>query len=227
MKLYALKTVQVWLSPFYAAEVQAAANNLSNSALKPKALEVANIPTFTWFDQVAKVPMLATYLQSASQQQNSSGQKVLVQMVVYDLPDRDCSALASNGEFTIADNGLENYINYINGLADAIQGQPDVRVVAIIEPDSLANLVTNLQQFPKCANAEQTYLNATVYALQKLNMPNVFMYLDAGHAGWLGWPNNLAPAAQLFSQVYTSAGKPSQVRGLATSPSSLGHVSPV
>lgn len=28
--------------------------------------------------------------------------------VVYDLPDRDCAAAASNGEYTVADNGLEN-----------------------------------------------------------------------------------------------------------------------
>ena len=50
--------------------------------------------------------------------------------------------------------------------------------------------------------------------MQQLNLPNVFMYLDAGHAGWsaitfqiakadaeilsrLGWPGNLQPAAQL------------------------------
>lgn len=34
---------------------------------------------------------------------------------------------------------------------------PDVHVVAVIEPDSLANLVTNLS-VAKCANAQTTYL---------------------------------------------------------------------
>lgn len=42
------------------------------------------------------------------------------------------------------------------------------------------------------------------------------MYLDAGHAGWLGWPANLTPAAQLFAQLYKDAGSPPFVRGLAT-----------
>lgn len=42
------------------------------------------------------------------------------------------------------------------------------------------------------------------------------MYLDAGHAGWLGWPANLTPAAQMFSQLYRDAGSPAFVRGLAT-----------
>jgi cellulose 1,4-beta-cellobiosidase len=42
------------------------------------------------------------------------------------------------------------------------------------------------------------------------------MYLDAGHAGWLGWSANITPAAALFAAVYQAAGSPSQVRGLAT-----------
>lgn len=42
------------------------------------------------------------------------------------------------------------------------------------------------------------------------------MYLDAGHAGWLGWPANLTPAAQLFARIYKDAGSPAQLRGLAT-----------
>ncbi len=52
--------------------------------------------------------------------------------------------------------------------------------------------------------------------MQQLNKVGVYMYLDAGHAGWLGWPANLAPAAQLFNELYVSAGSPQFVRGLAT-----------
>lgn len=42
------------------------------------------------------------------------------------------------------------------------------------------------------------------------------MYMDAGHAGWLGWQGNLQPAADLFAKVYKAAGSPAAVRGLAT-----------
>lgn len=84
-----------------------------------------------------------------------------------------------------------------------------------IEPDSLANLVTNLS-VAKCANAQAAYLQCVEYAIAQLNLPNVAMYLDAGHAGWLGWSANITPAAALFAQVYKAAGSPSQVRGLAT-----------
>ncbi|KAG7448217.1 cellulase CEL6B [Guyanagaster necrorhizus] len=206
---------EIFLSPYYAAEVTAAAAAITDSTMASKALEVAQIPTFTWLDAVAKVPNLGTYLAEAQSLQASSGQKYLVQIVIYDLPDRDCAALASNGEFSIADNGLANYENYIDQIVDLIAQYPNVRVVAVIEPDSLANLVTNLS-VPKCANAETTYKEAVTYAIQQLNTVGVYMYLDAGHAGWLGWPANLSPAAQLFDSLYTAAGSPSFVRGLAT-----------
>lgn len=79
----------------------------------------------------------------------------------------------------------------------------------------MANLVTNLN-VPKCANAEAAYKQCTIYALEQLNLPNVSMYMDAGHAGWLGWSANIGPAATLFSQIYAAANKPASVRGLAT-----------
>lgn len=189
----------------------AAAAQITDSTQKAKALSVAKIPTFTWFDVIAKVPTLSTYLASAK----AAGGKQLVQIVVYDLPDRDCAAAASNGEFSIANGGAAKYKEYIDGIATAIKAYPDVRVVAVIEPDSLANMVTNMN-VAKCANAASTYRSSTVYALQQLNLPNVWMYLDAGHAGWLGWPANLQPAANEFASIYNSAGKPAAVRGLAT-----------
>lgn len=40
--------------------------------------------------------------------------------------------------------------------------------------------------------------------------------INIGHAGWLGWPANLSPAAELFANVYNTANKPAALRGLAT-----------
>jgi cellulose 1,4-beta-cellobiosidase len=93
---------------------------------------------------------------------------------------------------------------------------PQVRIVAVVEPDSLANLVTNLSD-SRCAAAESTYKSMTAYAIQKLSQANIYLYLDAGHAGWLGWPANISPAAQLFGNLLTTAGGAYRVRGLATS----------
>lgn len=93
----------------------------------------------------------------------------------------------------------------------------------------MANLVTNLD-VQKCANAQDAYMECVAYALKNLDLPNVAMYIDAGmyglltwirltvigHAGWLGWPANIQPAAELFGKVYKDAGSPAAVRGLAT-----------
>lgn len=96
--------------------------------------------------------------------------------------------------------------------------------MAIIEPDSLANLVTNLN-VQKCANAQATYLSSVNYAITQLAKVGVYQYLDAGHAGWLGWPANLGPAAQLFAKVFKDGGSSPFVKGLATSTFHLGIIS--
>ncbi|KAF8610091.1 cellobiohydrolase [Ceratobasidium sp. AG-I] len=214
----------VWLSPYYAAEVAAAVKNITSATTAAKAATVANIPTFTWFDVRAKVPTLGTYLADAQAKYTSTGKKQLVQIVVYDLPERDCHALASNGELTIANGGEALYKQYIDDIAAWITKYPQVRVVAVIEPDSLANLVTNLSD-SRCANAADIYKRMTVYAIQKLSQSNIYLYLDAGHAGWLGWPANISPAAQLFGNLLTSAGGAYRVRGLATNVANYNAIS--
>lgn len=109
------------MTPYYAAEVKAAAALITDATQKAKALKVANIPTFTWFDVIAKTSTLGTYLADASALGKASGKKYIVQIVVYDLPDRDCAALASNGEFSIANDGLNKYKGYVDQLVAQIK----------------------------------------------------------------------------------------------------------
>jgi cellulose 1,4-beta-cellobiosidase len=199
-----------FISPYYVAEVNAAIAGQTDATLKTKSAAVAKVPNFTWFDTASKVPTLSTYLASAQAMSST----MVVQIVIYDLPNRDCHAKASNGEYTIANNGVANYKAYIDAIGAAVSAYPGVRVVAVVEPDSLANLVTNLSD-PNCQAAQSAYMTCTTYVLQKLTQCNIWLYLDAGHAGWLGWTSNLQPAATLFAQVYNSA-KPNRVRGLAT-----------
>ncbi|KAF2478328.1 putative 1,4-beta-D-glucan cellobiohydrolase C [Lindgomyces ingoldianus] len=207
-----------YANPYYASEISSsAAPTLSakgSATWAAKATEVAKIGTFVWLDTRAKVPSIETYAKDV-QKQNAAGANLMLPLVVYDLPERDCSALASNGELSLANNGATLYQGYIDSIAAQIKAFPDVFFVLVIEPDSLANLVTNLN-VQKCANAESAYKTLTVYALKTLNLKNVVMYMDAGHAGWLGWPANIDPAAKLFAQIYSDAGKPAAVRGLAT-----------
>ncbi len=48
---------------------------------------------------------------------------MLVQIVIYDLPNRDCHAKASNGEYTIANNGVANYQAYIDAISAIVSGR--------------------------------------------------------------------------------------------------------
>ncbi|KAH6655193.1 glycoside hydrolase family 6 protein [Truncatella angustata] len=193
--------VQQWANSYYASEVTAYAV----PTLGAKAAAVAKVPSFMW---LTLADIRAANLAGASPQNAAI-------FVVYDLPDRDCAAAASNGEYSIANNGIANYKNYIDTIVAIVKKYSDIRILLVVEPDSLANLVTNLS-VAKCSNAQAAYLECVNYAVTKLNLPNVAMYLDAGHAGWLGWPANLSPAATLFAKVYTDAGSPAALRGLAT-----------
>jgi len=137
------------------------------------------------------------------------------QFVVYDLPDRDCAAAASNGELASASGGSARYkAEYIDVIRAKLQKYSDVKVILVIEPDSLANMITNLG-VAKCSAAQSQYIENTIYAIKQLALPNVTMYLDGGHGGWLGWPANLALAAPFYAKLYKDAGAPKQLRGFA------------
>ncbi|KAL3425826.1 Exoglucanase 2 [Phlyctema vagabunda] len=206
----------LYANPYYASEISSLAIPSLSPALQTKAAAVAKVGTFVWLDVAAKVPTMGTYLANI-RALNKAGASppVIGTFVVYDLPDRDCAALASNGEYSIANGGAANYKAYIDAIKAILVQYSDVKTVLVIEPDSLANLVTNLN-VQKCSNAATTYKELTQYAISTLNLPNVSMYLDAGHAGWLGWSANIGPAAQLFGDLYKAAGSPAAVRGLAT-----------
>jgi cellulose 1,4-beta-cellobiosidase len=67
---------------------------------------------------------------------------------------------------------------------------PKTAISLIIEPDSLPNMVTN-SNVQACQQSASGYREGVAYALKQLNLPNVAMYIDAGHGGWLGWTDNL------------------------------------
>lgn len=77
------------------------------------------------------------------------------------------------------------------GIVAIIKKYPKVAISLVIEPDSLPNLVTNIN-LASCQASASGYREGVAYALKQLNLPNVAMYLDAGHGGWLGWNDNLS-----------------------------------
>ena len=122
-----------------------------------------NNSTGVWLDRIAAIAGadghmgLRAHLDAALAQQTGS-QPVVIEFVVYDLPDRDCAALASNGELTVANDGINKYkTQFIDPIA-AIMKDPkyaSLRIVNVVEDDSLPNLVTNLS-IATCAEANSS-----------------------------------------------------------------------
>jgi cellulose 1,4-beta-cellobiosidase len=52
--------------------------------------------------------------------------------VVYDLPDRDCAAAASNGEYSIADGGIAKYKEYIDAIVTVVKAYSDIKIILVI-----------------------------------------------------------------------------------------------
>ncbi|MBC7270447.1 MAG: glycoside hydrolase family 6 protein, partial [Streptomyces sp.] len=219
-----------YVNPDYAELVDTSIARTSDATLKAKMEQVKNNPTAVWLDRIAAIhggeanagrKSLADHLDLALAQKKP-GQPITATFVVYDLPGRDCAALASNGELPLTAAGLARYKSeYIDVIADVFANPKyqDIRITTVIEPDGLPNLVTNTSD-PECAQAKSSgiYADAVRYALDQLHaIPNVYTYLDFAHSGWLGWDNNLSGNVQLYTEVArgTRAGL-SSVDGLVT-----------
>lgn len=214
----------MYVNSDYAELVDTSIAKVSDNTLKAKMQTVKSYPTAVWLDRIAAIAggeanggrksLVETMDEVLAQKQGDT--PIVATFVIYNLPGRDCHALASNGELPLTAEGLQTYkTSYIDPIVEVFSDPKyaDIRIVAIIEPDSLPNLVTNLSD-PKCAQANSTniYRDATRYALEKLHaIPNVYNYMDIGHSGWLGWDNNRQPAIDLFTSVV--AGTPA---GLAS-----------
>lgn len=77
------------------------------------------------------MPTIAAFAEDV-QKQNAAGANLVLPLVVYDLPERDCAALASNGELSLANNGTALYQEYINDIAAQINAFPEVTFVLVI-----------------------------------------------------------------------------------------------
>ncbi|MEV5279424.1 glycoside hydrolase family 6 protein [Streptomyces sp. NPDC052811] len=205
-------------NPYAGAKMYVNPEWSAKAAAEPGGSRVADQPTAVWLDRIATINGvsggmgLRAHLNEALKQKGSGD--LVVQLVIYDLPGRDCAALASNGE--LGPNDIDKYKSqYIDPITSILSdpAYAGLRIATVIEPDSLPNLVTNAGGTNTTTDACVTmksngnYEKGVSYALAKLGaIPNVYNYLDAGHHGWLGWDTNLGPAAQEFAKVATTNG---------------------
>lgn len=205
-------------NPYAGAKVYVNPEWSAKAAAEPGGSRISNQPTAVWLDRIAAINGvnggmgLRAHLDKALEQKGSG--ELVVQLVIYDLPGRDCAALASNGE--LGPTEIDKYkTQYIDPIA-AILADPkyaSLRIVNTIEIDSLPNLVTNVSpRATATANcdtmkANGNYVKGVGYALNKLgDAPNVYNYVDAGHHGWLGWDDNFSSSIQTIKQAATAEG---------------------
>lgn len=204
---------RLYVNPDYAKSVQAltAAHPGEAELLK----KMAAVPTAIWMSSIEDTKTLSGHLDDALRQQKADGKPTVATIVVYNLPNRDCNAAASAGELPATPDGEARYQrDFIDVIAAAFAAHPAQRIAVVLEPDSLANIVTNIVN-PKCQEAEGIYKRGIAYAIARLSLPNVFIYLDAAHSGWLGWPRNLSRSIPLYKEVMEMAGGVERVRGFA------------
>jgi cellulose 1,4-beta-cellobiosidase len=188
------------------------------------------IPTGIWLDSKAAIAgepprsrALSLYLKDALDNFNSGktgGKPVILTVVIYDLPLRDCDAYSSNGEFKEVGDLTKYETEYINVIRDAFiqfyqtEKSENVRLALIIEPDSIPNMLTNIYKEtgdPATKNCLDAYKNnlyskGITYALKQFSTipedhpnANISMYLDIAHSGWLGWDTNANQIANIYN----------------------------
>jgi cellulose 1,4-beta-cellobiosidase len=221
--------VNWYINPDYAALVNAAAASTGGS-LGAEMAKVANYNTAIWLDSIDAIHGVDGYPRSlaghldAALAQNAN----LVTVVLYNLPNRNCGRITSpgivlHGELQVANGGLNIYKSqYVDAIFNVLANPAyaNLRVVVIVEPDSLPNLVYNLQQFP-CneVHTSGVYVQGIQYAINRLTtLNNTYLYLDIGHSGAPGgWPQNLSAATQLYATtVNQTVAGPNSISGFIT-----------
>ena len=211
-----------FVNPKWAAKLDQTFWNLLKKGDILNALKVpkiqATMSTFVWVSRRSELVNIDDAIAAARKAQKLTGKKQIVGLVLYNLPDRDCSAGESAGELSSAENGLEIYKEeFVKPFAEKVAAAKDLTFAVVLEPDSLANLVTNMG-IEFCANAADVYREGIAHAINSLQYSHVHLYIDAAHGGWLGWDPNLPLAAKEFAKVVKLAGEKggNKIRGFVT-----------
>lgn len=97
----------------------------------------------------------------------------LFQLVLYNVPNRDCGGLSTGGAYS-----RDSYLLFVRSIARAI-GR--TRGIIIVEPDALAHA----SNFTEDMREERLALLRDAVTMLRRHCPRTAVYIDAGHPGWL------------------------------------------
>ncbi|KAH8588824.1 1, 4-beta cellobiohydrolase [Bisporella sp. PMI_857] len=190
-------------SKWYELEVAKTVASMTNPSMKALAIKVINTGSFIWIDGTSKLATVQDELQNVPCSN-------ILGIVLRALPPRFCESIES------PPYQLGNYkSDIIDALSNILRNHPRAAVAVVLEPGVLPLLVLN-RDLADCQQDAVPILDGISYALRQLNLPNVAMYLDLGHGGALGWPEDAKSGAEMFYKAYSQAGDPSQLRGFST-----------
>src|SRR5664280_539875 len=253
--------------PVWQGQVEsfAQAMDTANPALATAARGAEAQPTAIWLDSKAAVSgpngnatdlgaeLNAAVAQQANTTTNPSGLPMVVNIVIYDLPGRDCAAYASNGDevltpvLTPADTAANDAVladyktNYISVIASylASASYNNLRFALLIEPDSIGNALTNTVQNPygtsadiaaRCSLAAPYYEKGVEAALGAFHpISNAYTFLDITNSSWLVWrmlgnPTTQFDAGGEYAKLAVAAGGFQSVDGFVTNVSNYQPV---
>jgi len=167
----------LYVNPSYRDLLQTSIRTASGQ-VRDTLVKMQNVPSAFWIDVKSKIrkgnghPDLST-VEGILEDAARCDPPHLVTFIVYDLPNRDCWALASNGEICchngtdvgrtkcemgsngfykehpgeMCRGGLTEYKQtYIDPFVDVVKAYDGkVPIVLVIEPDSLPNMITNMR----------------------------------------------------------------------------------
>lgn len=173
-------------------EAATAAGSTADADERRAAEYLASMPTAVWLTPeeygIADIGGYVTNLLAEAKTADAA-----LTVVIYGLPERDC------GQFSAGGLAPADYKEWTAEIALALQADPDVTSIVILEPDALALA-------PECGNVEDR-VRQLGSAIDDLLSENTWIYLDAGHSNWLP-PDEMA-------RLLHDAGV-DRVRGFAT-----------
>lgn len=176
-----LAGASLWVDPQSTAQQQAEAWRLQGDAAAAEAVgPITSQPVATWLSGQDDNP----YPEAERVTTAAAAQGQLPVLVAYHRPDRDCGSYSAGGSAE-----PESYLAWVGQLAAGIGER---RALVVLEPDAVAQSVSGACGGPEQSAAEFAMLARAVDVLKK--QPEVSVYVDAGHAGWIEDPSTLADA---------------------------------
>jgi len=173
-----LSALRLYISPESPAALQVEAWRALGKSADAVALEqIAREPTATWLTGGPRPESASAALVRQSSQAGATAE-----IVLYDIPDRDCNGYSGGG----AANGSE----YLAWVTQVARGIGDHTAIIILEPDAIDQAASG------CLSSSGAALRyrqlAQAVTILKANR-RAHVYIDAGNSGWLPVPRMIAP----------------------------------